>query len=73
MWELWDHKVLALLKIFFPGKEYLMTKKFYKLSSSYYGDSIPDIMCPGFNSFINSVCIQNKQDKEQQSTAGELQ
>lgn len=29
-------------------------------------------MCAGFDYFINSVCIQNKQDKEQQSTAGEL-
>jgi hypothetical protein len=42
------------------------------LSSLYYGDCNTDIMCPGVDCFINSVCFQNEQDKEHQSPTGEL-
>ena len=57
---------------FLPIAKLINHSKEETLSSLYYGDSFSGIMCPGFDRFINSVRVQIKQDKDFQSTAGEL-
>jgi hypothetical protein len=57
---------LPIAKLINPSKE-------ETLSSLNYGNSFSGIMCPWFDCFINSVCVQIEQDKEFQSTAGKLQ
>lgn len=43
------------------------------LSSSYYGVRFAGFFCTGIDCCYNSVCIQNKRNKGNQSPAGELQ